>query len=292
MSGAFHRDCPGKRILRPARRGRRELLENMPIMSLAKQTLPPIAALVAATVLSACAVTQPEEQRANGEVFDPYENTNRSIHAFNRGVDRVFFRPASKGYVTIVPPPMVTSFNYFAENLSMPGQTVNALLQGNFKEAGFAASRFVINSTVGFLGLADPASEFEIPPVDTDFGETLHVWGFGEGAYVELPLYGPSTTRDSIGVIADFFTNPITFARQNPADNIGVYAEIVRRMGDRGNFSDTVDSILYESADSYAQARLIYLQNRRFELGGGQEDAYFGLYGDPYSDPYEDPYAE
>lgn len=247
-------------------------------------------ALLSAGLTAGCARQSPEAS-AEGAVFDPYEGVNRSIHDFNLGVDRVAFRPASKGYVSVIPPDMVTSFGLFAENLSMPGQAVNALLQGNLKESGIAVSRFFINSIFGIGGLGDPASDFKVPRVDTDFGETLHVWGFGEGAYVELPFYGPSTSRDAVGVVADFFTNPITFARQNPADNIGVYAEIVRRMGDRGNYSETVDSILYESADSYAQARLIYLQNRRFELGGDQE-AYDGVYGDPYSDPYEDIYAE
>ena len=89
--------------------------------------------------LAGCA-TQDPVARASGEVFDPYERTNRTIHAFNRGVDRLAFRPASKSYVAIVPAPMVTSFSYFAENLSMPGQMVNALLQGDLKER--PATRF------------------------------------------------------------------------------------------------------------------------------------------------------
>lgn len=222
------------------------------------------------SVLSACA-SRPTDLRESGEVFDPYEGTNRSIHAFNRGVDRVAFRPASKGYVTVVPAPMVTSFSNFAENLSMPGRFVNALLQGDLKVAGNALARFTMNSTIGFAGLADPATEFEVPEVDTDFGETLHVWGFDEGAYVELPLFGPSTSRDAVGIVVDFFTNPIGYAENLPADNIETYAEIVRRMGNRGNYSDTVDAILYESADSYSQSRLIYLQNRRFQLGQSDE---------------------
>ena len=226
-----------------------------------------------ATLLSACATSTPE-QKASGEIFDPYEQTNRSIHAFNIGVDRALLRPASKGYVTIVPAPMVDSFNLFAENLSMPGQMVDSLLQGNLKQAGTALARFVINSTVGFAGLADPASDFEIPPVDTDFGETLHVWGFGEGAYVELPLYGPSTTRDAVGVVINLFTNPLDFAKTQPVNNLGLYAEVVKRMGDRGRYSDTVDAILYESADSYAQSRTIYMQNRRFKLEGDIPDLY------------------
>ena len=226
-------------------------------------------ALLLCGMLAACATPSPEQQ-ASGEIFDPYEDRNRSIHAFNRGVDQALFRPASKGYVTVVPPEIVTSFSNFAENLSMPGQMVNAVLQGDLPTAGHALMRFATNTVLGFGGLADPASEFAIKPVDTDFGETLHVWGFKEGAYVELPFFGPSNTRDATGLLVDFFTNPLSYAEHNPADNISAYAEIVRRMGDRGNYSDTVDAILYESADSYAQLRRIYLQNRRFELG--QED--------------------
>lgn len=261
--------------------------------------LKPILSILGLSLVAACAYPSPE-QEARGEIFDPYENTNRSIHSFNLGVDRVLFRPAAKGYVTVIPEPMVTSFNNFAENLSLPGQTVDYILQGNIEEAGIALGRFLLNSTVGFAGLANPASDFGIPEVDTDFGETLHTWGFSEGSYLELPFYGPSTTRDAVGVVVNLFTNPIDFAPTRPVDNLGLYAEIVRRLGDRGNFSDTVDSILYGSTDSYAQLRLIYLQNRRFELAEGDDDAYLDLYTDPYADPntaapldpYEDPYAE
>lgn len=128
-------------------------------------------ALVTVTSALAGCATQDSVSRNSGEVFDPYENTNRSIHNFNRGVDRFAFRPAAKGYVAIVPPDMVRSFNNFAENLSMPGQAVNALLQGNLKESGIAMSRFVVNTIFGIGGLGDPASDFNMPRVDTNFGE-------------------------------------------------------------------------------------------------------------------------
>lgn len=231
-----------------------------------------ITAILSTGLLAGCAARTPE-QKASGEIFDPYENTNRSIHSFNLGVDKVLFRPASKGYVTIVPEPIVDSFNHFANNLSMPSVMVDSLLQGKFKQAGIALARFAINSTVGFAGLADPASDFEIPEVDTDFGETLYVWGVDEGAYVELPFYGPSTARDAVGVVVNLFTNPLGYSDVPPA-NIGAYAEVVKRMGDRGRYSDTVDAMLYGSADSYAQLRTLYLQNRRFDLEGENTDLY------------------
>lgn len=246
-------------------------------------------------LVSGCAVPD-AATKASGQPFDPYESANRNVHGFNVAVDKFLFRPASKGYTNLIPDPMEDSFNYFSRNLSEPGNVLNHLLQGNFKDAGIGTVRFVLNTTVGFAGLANPASDFGIPEVDTDFGQTLHVWGAPEGAYIELPILGPSTQRDSIGMIADLFISPINFSPVRIVDNIGVYAEILKRMSDRGRYSDTVDSILYESADSYAQARVIFLQNRRFELEGSNDDPYFDPYSDPYDDPYadlyEDPYAE
>ncbi|SEG20702.1 MlaA family lipoprotein [Jhaorihella thermophila] len=235
-------------------------------------------AVLSVALLSACAAPTPGAQ-TSGAVYDPYEETNRKIHGFNVALDKAFVRSASKGYTTVVPEPMLDSVTYFSDNLSMPSAFVNSLLQGNFKRAGTAALRFALNSTIGFAGLADPATDFGIPPADTDFGETLHVWGFGEGPFVMLPIYGPSTSRDAIGVVTDLFTNPLSYAPQRPIKNIGVWARALDQMGNRGRYSDVVDSILYDSADSYAQLRTIYLQNRRFELG--ETDAASEI--DPYA---------
>lgn len=252
-----------------------------------------IAAVSALIALIAGCTTPDHAMTGSGDVFDPYEGVNRQIHALNRGIDRVAFRPASKGYVAIVPEPMVESFSNFADNLSMPKNMVNSLLQGNLRQAGQGFARFLLNSTIGFGGLADPATEFGLPPADTDFGETLYVWGAQEGAFIELPLFGPSTERDAVGLVVDFFLNPIGYAENLPDDNITTYAEIVQRMGNRGRFADTVDSILYESEDSYAQSRVIYLQNRRFELVGVGGETYADPYDDQLpDDTYEDPYAE
>lgn len=248
-------------------------------------------ALGLVATVAACSSPSPQ-QAASSEPFDPYEKVNRGVHTFNTGVDRVLFRPASKGYVTIIPDVMVKSFSDFADNLSMPGNAINALLQGDTKTFGNALARFFMNSTIGFAGLADPATEFGVPQVDTDFGETLHSWGVKEGAFVMLPVLGPSTERDAAGTIVDFFLNPIDFAIRNKANNVGAYAQVVQRLGDRGQFSDTIDSILYDSADSYAQLRVIYLQNRRFELAGDDADEYLDPYDETFEDPYDDPFLE
>ncbi len=248
-------------------------------------------ALIAVAVLAGCA-SPDAASRSSSEIYDPYEGTNRAVHSFNLGIDRIFFRPASNGYTNLIPDPIEDSFNSFSRNLSEPGDTANFLAQGNFRDAGRSLLRFLINSTIGFAGLADPATEFGIPETETDFGVTLHTWGFAEGPYIELPIFGPSNARDAVGTLADFFTNPITFAVQNPFENAGVYAGFLERLSDRGRFSDTVDSILYGSADSYAQARIIYLQNRRFELAETGTETYLDPYEDTFEDPYEDPYAE
>ena len=257
--------------------------------------------LVFVGFVSACAV--PKNSGSSGEVVDPYEKTNRSIHQLNLGLDRALFRPASKGYVAIVPPPIVDSFSYFADNASEPSNMVNGILQGNPKRAGTALARFLLNSTIGFAGLADPATEFGLPADETDFGETLHIWGAPEGAYVELPAFGPSNQRDAVGLVVDFFTNPIGYSRSNRVANVTLVSKVVQQLGNRGRYSDTIDSILYESADSYAQSRIIYLQNRRFERAGAGGETYSDPYADGtdpyaepgaapdlYSDPYEDPY--
>ncbi|MEO1364432.1 MAG: VacJ family lipoprotein, partial [Pseudomonadota bacterium] len=152
-------------------------------------------------------------------------------------------------------------------NLGEPSVAINSLLQGDLRGAGLSTVRFLTNSTLGIFGLADVAAEFKLPEHDTDFGETLHVWGVGEGAYLELPVLGPSTTRDTTGMVVDLFTNPLSYVIDEPERYYGTGAGVASGLSTRGRFTDTVDSILYESADSYAQARLIYLQNRRFELG-------------------------
>ena len=146
----------------------------------------------------------------------------------------------------------------------------------------------LMNTVVGFAGIFDPASDVNLERVEADFGQTLHTWGAGEGAYVELPFLGPSTSRDAVGVGVDLALNPFIVIFQEPQTYIGLVAYIIDAMGTRYELGDTIDSILYQSADSYAQARSIYLQNRRYELGISAEDLYLDPYLEFYDDPYED----
>lgn len=251
----------------------------------------PLVMLVLAIGLTACAkapANLPPDQP-----FDPYEAQNRKVHEFNRSLDRAVVRPAGKGYSNFLPDDIEDAIGRFAFNLSIPGAVVNNILQGNMKGATEDTYRFLVNSTIGLGGFFDTASELNMPEAtDTDFGETLHVWGVREGAYVELPVLGPSTERDTWGMVVDLFTNPLTYVLDSPENYYGTAASVSSGLSNRGRFSDTIDSVLYESADSYAQARSLYLQNRRFELGIGAGDDYLDPYDDPYGAVLEDPYDE
>lgn len=226
-------------------------------------------ALLAMMGVFAAGCTQPGSGHVAGETFDPNEAKNREAHEFNRSLDKALLRPVGVSYTKVIPDEFEDSIGNFASNLSLPSTVVNNLLQGNVEGAFRNTMRFVFNSTLGFGGLFDVAGDFEIVEVGGDFGQTLFVWGVPEGAYVELPIVGPSTERAAVGKVVDLFTNPLTYVLPSPDKYIGTGAGVASKIGDRGRYADTIDSVLYNSADSYSQAREIYLQNRRFQLGDG-----------------------
>ena len=218
-------------------------------------------------------------------INDPYEATNRRIHDFNRGLDRALVGPAAKGYGSIVPKPVTRVVGNLAGTLDLPGDIANNLLQLRIADAAQNTLRLGVNLTMGVGGIFDASTALGLLGKPTDFGETLHVWGFPEGAYGELPLIGPSTSRDTVGRVVDVVLNPLRLALPAREGNIATAASVASRLGDRFKFGTTVDSILYDSADSYAQSRLLYLQNRRFELG----QATGGTSGEEgFLDPYEE----
>lgn len=237
--------------------------------------------LVVAGILAGCSA--PEVARG---INDPYESQNRAVHEANKSIDRAILKPLSGGYGNTFPEPVQRGVGNFAGNLALPGSIVNDILQANLDDAVANSVRLLINTTFGIGGVLDPATAWGLPARNSDFGETLYVWGFAEGHYVELPLLGPSTKRDAIGGMVDLFTNPLGYILPSPERYAGPVAGAASKLGDRYRFSGTIDSILYESADSYSQARLLYLESRRFQLGGeATEDAFEGY------DEYDDFYA-
>jgi len=242
-----------------------------------------IAFAATAVLLSACSV--PDEPT---DIHDPYERTNRAIHAYNKGSDRAFFRPVSQFYGKSVPAGVRRSLTNAAANLDTPRSVVNDVLQGDIEDAVHNTFRFLINTTIGVFGLFDPAgNSFGIEPRETGFGDTLAVWGVQEGAYLELPLFGPSTERDAVGQIVDILANPINTVLPDDGDTIASLTSFPSVFNSRYEYADTVDSILYESEDSYTQLRLFYLDSRRFELAG---QTFAGNAFDPYEDLYDEVY--
>jgi phospholipid-binding lipoprotein MlaA len=239
-------------------------------------------ALVLGMGLSACST--PPAHHPAGEPWDPYETRNRDIHEFNKDVDRYAIRPIAKGYSAAMPDDLETFVTRFSDTLSLPGSIVNSLLQLDMRGAGTDTARFVINATFGLGGVFDAATEMGLPPARyADFGQTLHVWDVNEGAYVELPFFGPSTERDAVGIVVDFFTNPLDSIFSENERYAKLATGVSTGLSARGGrLASTIDSVLYESTDSYAQSRSVYLQNRAFKLGGGTGE----VYGDPYADPY------
>ncbi|MEM6387880.1 MAG: VacJ family lipoprotein [Pseudomonadota bacterium] len=241
-----------------------------------------IGAAAALLFLGACSVPS-----TPGEIHDPYEGANRVVHGVNKGADRVFFRPASQVYGNVVPQPVRRGLSNASSNLSGPRNVVNDVLQGEIEDAGHNLMRFLVNTTIGVFGIFDPASgSFGLDNRDTGFGDTLAVWGAREGAYLELLLFGPSTERDAVGQVVDIFTNPLDTVFDE-ADEVAAATSFPSVLNSRFELGDTVDGILYDSADSYAQLRLFYLESRRFQLSGqsSAENAF-----DPYENLYEEVY--
>ena len=241
-----------------------------------------ILATPAFALLTACSVPGPGE--APDGIHDPYEARNRKVHEFNRSVDRTFFGEDT-GTSEDAPNQVVEDFRpvvaNVADTLSLPGTVVNQVLQGRLLDASRNTLRFGVNATLGFGGMFDVADDLmNIPEDDSDFGETLAVWGAPEGAFQMLPVLGPSTQRDTVGMAVDVFLDPFVWVLE-PGEALATKGV---RLGadvmERAQYSDSVNSVLYESADSYAQLRLIYLQNRRFELGEPAPEAE-GLPEDP-----------
>jgi len=228
----------------------------------------------ALTALSACSAPV-----ARGEFNDPYEASSRNVHAFNKGFDKAIFGPTAKGYVTITPPLLVRMISNFAGYIGLAGQAVNNVLQADAKGFGETILRFTVNSLT--FGLGDLATEAGIPDNNADFGQTLYVWKVKQGIYHEIPLLGPSTTRDTAGFFVDILINPVNLLNSNTISAAGAGLYVLDRLGDRSQYSTFYEETLYNSEDSYATARNIYLQNRNFFLNKGVAE-----------DTLEDPFAD
>jgi phospholipid-binding lipoprotein MlaA len=220
-------------------------------------------------------------QAPNALDNDPLELVNRKTHELNKFVDNNFISPTSVGYRALVPDPLENSLSNFSGNLSLPGKVVNNVLQLDLKAAGQNLSRFIVNSSIGLLGIFDPANRIGLYENSSDFGQTLHRWGFNEGAYIELTLFGDSNFRDAVGRFVDMtLLDPSSYVLKEPVTTYRSVAGVGALLQARQIYGDQINAVLYESADSYSQNKLIYLQRRRFQLKDKANEVYI----DPYSE--------
>lgn len=197
---------------------------------------------------------------------DPLEVPNRMFFAFNEAVDFMVIRPIAVTYRYIVPTGVRNSVRNFLRNLRTPVTLANDLLQGDLERAEATFARFLINSTVGLLGLFDIAAESGIPYHDEDFGQTLGSYGAGEGFYLVLPILGPSNLRDAGGRIVDLLLDPLTYLAPT---EVGLGRAALTGVDFRSRNIDELDALKADSLDFYARIRSLYRQNRESEINNG-----------------------
>lgn len=196
--------------------------------------------------------------------YDPWEKYNRRVHRFNEAIDRRVAKPLANAYVKVVPRPVRLGVGNFFNNLGQPVSAINALLQGKPKQAGQALGRFLLNSTLGIGGVFDPASSAKLPNKSEDFGQTLGVWGWKRSRYVELPLFGPRTVRDALGMAGDAPLSPI---RPIENDKLRVFLQGLQLVDVRTQLL-SVDRMREGATDDYALVRDAWMQRRQYQISG------------------------
>jgi len=221
-------------------------------------------------ILSGCAVkpTDPDELVIYEQNNDPLEPMNRAVYKFNQGAYDYVLKPAVRGYRKAVPNVVQTGIANFMANLKQPVYMINALLQGDFKATGDIAGRFALNSVFGLAGIFDLATREEIPVIKRDFGQTLAVWGIkNSGPYLMIPILGPTTVRDGIGVGVDTFADPVDWILYRQSKWLAYGRAGVNGFLQFENKYDLLEDMEKNSTDSYATMRSMYQQNRQKEIG-------------------------
>jgi phospholipid-binding lipoprotein MlaA len=202
-------------------------------------------------------------------LVDRFEMLNRSTYAFNKGLDRVLVKPVSSAYETVIPKPIQAMVGNFFQNLSEIPNLLNDLLQGNLRKAQHDTARFLLNSTWGLGGLFDVAGKGGLARQHQDFGLTLAKWGYKETSYFVLPILGPSTLRDTLGLA-------VTYEMGIPAHlrSVSLRNSLVLL-----NYVDTrasllkAEPIIGEAVDEYVFIRDAYLQHRKYLMNGEKEES-------------------
>jgi phospholipid-binding lipoprotein MlaA len=184
--------------------------------------------------------------------------TNRRIHRFNNAIDRIFARPLAIAYDKITPDPVQASIGKFFGNLGEPGTAVNQILQGRPVRALQTLGRFLVNTSVGIGGLFDPATRFGIPQYNEDLGQTFAMWGWRDSRYLVLPLLGPRTARDSVGMVGEQSLSPASYIDDTRTAN-GL--RVLQLTDGRARLLP-MDDMRRDAVDEYALVRDVWTQRR------------------------------
>ena len=202
-----------------------------------------------------------------------FEKVSRSVFKFNQSFDKAILRPIATGYNKL-PDPIKIGAGNFTSNIGTLLTVPNHILQGNWKSAGESSASFLINSTIGILGLGNPAKKMGLKNQQEDIGQTLGAYGFSGGCYFVLPIFGPTTIRDSLGMVADTFIDPFAHITIREHELLNVSGSAIDYYSVKGatavDFrSDNIqnfDSVEKNSLDVYAAFKSLYLQSRERKI--------------------------
>lgn len=210
---------------------------------------------------------------------DPLMPVNRKIFAFNQVLDAWVLRPVVQAYVDVTPDPVERGMSNFLSNIKVPITIVNDLLQAKFHYTLVDTGRFLVNSTVGFFGVFDVATDLGLKARHEDFGQTLGYWGLGPGIYLVLPVLGPSSGRDLSGDVADWFVDPTNYLDDTLAE---LALQALYRLDLRADLLEFDDAVR-TAFDPYVFVRTSYLQNLRADVYDGDPPP------EEFMDEWEDP---
>jgi phospholipid-binding lipoprotein MlaA len=223
---------------------------------------------IAAQLLAACSTSAVKPTSST----DPWEGWNRDVNEFNNDFDDTILKPVAKGYQNTVPNPIDESITNVFSNINDIGVTINDFLQLKFAQGGMDASRFLINTTVGLVGVFDVAKEIDLPKHNEDFGQTLGYWGIPSGNYMVLPFIGASSPRDAVGLLGDALFNPLTYVSffGGFAANAATAAATGVDITDTRSDLMASEKILNEaSVDRYDFVKNSYIQRRDYLIYDG-----------------------
>ena len=229
-------------------------------------------------ILSALTVVVMMTANANS-TEECFEGTSRAIFKFNMAFDDIVLEPLAKGYNKL-PSPIKKGTSNFTSNIGTLLSIPNNVLQGNFRQLGHSVGSFTINSTVGILGFLNPAEKIGLKPTNEDVGQTLGSYGIGPGCYFVLPFLGPTTARDSIGLLADTFVDPFAHITIRENEIFGASGNALDYYSVKGTSAvdfradndKNFESLEKNSIDLYSSLKSIYLQDRENKIKNSIDD--------------------